>query len=137
LIFSPKNGDYKFPGGGIELGESMEEALIREIREECGATVTAVTAPFGKVVTYNFSLEADFDIFKMWSYYFLCDVNLDFYEQKLDEYEREMEFTPKWVSIDEAIRTNKALLSALDLTPPRWTRRETFVLENLKSDLHL
>jgi 8-oxo-dGTP diphosphatase len=33
---------YCFPGGGIEPGESEEDALVREFREEIGATVTPV-----------------------------------------------------------------------------------------------
>jgi 8-oxo-dGTP diphosphatase len=32
-------GVYCFPGGGIEDGESEEEALVREFREEVGVTV--------------------------------------------------------------------------------------------------
>lgn len=37
LVVAP--GAFCFPGGGIEDGESEEEALVREIREELGATV--------------------------------------------------------------------------------------------------
>lgn len=33
---------YCFPGGGIERGESEEEALVREFREELGVTVRPV-----------------------------------------------------------------------------------------------
>jgi 8-oxo-dGTP diphosphatase len=33
---------YCFPGGGIENGESEEEALVRECREEIGATLKPV-----------------------------------------------------------------------------------------------
>jgi len=46
-------GWYCFPGGGIEAGESEEEALVREIREELGAEICPVrriwrsTTPWG------------------------------------------------------------------------------------------
>ena len=33
---------YCFPGGGIEAGESEEEALVREFREEIGVTIRPV-----------------------------------------------------------------------------------------------
>ena len=39
MIYSGKNGDYKFPGGGIETDETHKEALIREVMEKCGAFV--------------------------------------------------------------------------------------------------
>ena len=37
MIYSSKDGDYKFPGGGVELGETYEETLVREVKEESGA----------------------------------------------------------------------------------------------------
>ena len=39
MVHSLKYDYYKFPGGGIEPGESREETLIRETREEAGLTV--------------------------------------------------------------------------------------------------
>ena len=36
MIHSQRYGYYKFPGGGIEKGESAPDALIREVREEAG-----------------------------------------------------------------------------------------------------
>lgn len=40
LCRSPKWGNkYVFPGGHIELGETMEEALMREVKEETGLDV--------------------------------------------------------------------------------------------------
>jgi 8-oxo-dGTP diphosphatase len=39
LVKSPKRG-WEFPGGMVEPGESLQEALIREIFEESGIHVT-------------------------------------------------------------------------------------------------
>jgi ADP-ribose pyrophosphatase YjhB (NUDIX family) len=36
----PANGQWWFPGGRIRMGESIEEALLRDVKEETGLTVT-------------------------------------------------------------------------------------------------
>lgn len=35
----PLRGRWSIPGGAVELGETLEEALVREIREEAGLEV--------------------------------------------------------------------------------------------------
>lgn len=42
LLYRFKNGEeyYVFPGGGIEDGESVEEAAVREAKEETGLDIT-------------------------------------------------------------------------------------------------
>lgn len=39
MIHSTKVGDYKFPGGGVDRDETHEQALIREVKEECGMSL--------------------------------------------------------------------------------------------------
>jgi ADP-ribose pyrophosphatase YjhB (NUDIX family) len=35
----PAHGLYTLPGGGVELGETLEQAVVREVREETGLAV--------------------------------------------------------------------------------------------------
>jgi 8-oxo-dGTP diphosphatase len=39
---TPAHGLYTLPGGGVELGETLEEAVIREVREETALDVAPV-----------------------------------------------------------------------------------------------
>jgi 8-oxo-dGTP pyrophosphatase MutT (NUDIX family) len=131
MIFSKKNGDYKFPGGGVEKGEDYRKALVREIREESGIENTSIGRAFGMVIEYDLPLEKEYDLFKMTSRYFHCSTESMIGKQQLDLYEQDLGFTPCWISIEEALKINQKLLQEKFPEMPRWVRRETFVLEKL------
>lgn len=130
LVYSSSRGDYKFPGGGVDKGETHAQALCREVQEECGMAVAQIGPEIGVVIEYNTPIEKDYDAFKMTSHYYQCEVKGEFGAQKLDDYERELGFRPVWIDIDRAIRLNKALL-AIDPVV-RWLHREIFVLEYIR-----
>ena len=127
LIHSSTVGDYKFPGGGVEEGETHAQTLEREIREECGASLLNIGNEIGAVIEYDIPAEKEFDAFKMTSHYYQCEVGDEFGVQNLEGYEQELGFDPVWINIKEAIARNKSLLAMK--VPPMWLGREIFVLE--------
>ena len=88
MIHSIKYDYYKFPGGGIEKNEQRESALIREVLEETGLDVIPQTIKeYGMVHRIQ---KGDYeDVFIQDNYYYLCDVEDNVHEQKLDDYEKE------------------------------------------------
>jgi 8-oxo-dGTP pyrophosphatase MutT (NUDIX family) len=130
MIFSANVGDYKFPGGGVDEGETHAQALVREVKEECGMSILQVGEEICRVVEYDLPVEQEYDVFKMTSYYYQCEVQDGFGLQKLDDYEVDLGFVPAWINLDGAIQINKSLLNSLN--PPEWLQREILVLEYIK-----
>ncbi len=135
MVHARVSGEYKFPGGGVNNGETHTAALAREIREEVGAVMRGTPRLFGQAVEYIRPDEADFDLFKMTSTYYLCEVEDGLGAQKLDDYETELGFWPVWVNVADALRVNRALLEAGGDLLQRWTAREAAVLAEVEKEL--
>lgn len=135
MVYSPVNKDYKFPGGGIKERESHEETLCREIKEECGVTMSEISSSFGFTVEYDKPREEGYDVYKQISYYYFCKVDPRHVGQDLDDYEQQLGFRPEWVSIAAAIKQNLSVLSGAFGEPPRWTKRDIYVLTRVADSL--
>ncbi|WLR48556.1 NUDIX domain-containing protein [Halobacillus litoralis] len=133
LMVKSNLGDYKLPGGGVDEGEKDEEALIREIQEETGFKNCQVKQYAGVVVESHLDAYVREAVFEMTSRYYFCKWSGEKGEQKLDSYEEDQEFTPVWVSVEEAISNNE---KTLDFTKKNsWIQRENYVLKQLLNSM--
>ena len=77
---------WEFPGGKVEVGESREEALIREISEELSVDI--------EVSEFSMTIEHTYPDFHLTMHVFKCV--LDQSEITLNEH-----IALKWLSVDE------------------------------------
>jgi len=130
LVFSAQSKEYKFPGGGVEELEGREGALRREVMEEVGKKINSINESLGYVDQIYNDIYDERKYFFLRSYYYFCEVNDEDFDQNLDIYEQDLKFTPKWVTINEAIELNQIKYD--NGSEYHWTERELYVLKLLK-----
>ena len=96
---------WEFPGGKMEAGETQEEALKREIREELSTEIV--------VDRFISTIEYDYPRFRLKMHCYLCSLLTD--TLHLNEHE-----AAKWLSID-------------NLESVKWLPADKIVLEVIKS----
>lgn len=90
--------EYKLPGGGIDDGETPEQAFIREVLEETGCEVKIVKE-LGTIEEHK-----SLDNFKQISYIFVAKVIKKRKELSLTEKEKKEGARLLWVSTTEALK---------------------------------
>ena len=103
ILLAHNNNTYQFPGGHKESSEEMQEALIREVKEETGIYITGNVEPFMNITTYDDDYFATGKRVKNSIYYYriLTDEVPNLQETHYDELELETEFKLFYLPISE------------------------------------
>ncbi len=108
LLHSIRNGEYSFPGGGLEMGETQIEALHREVMEEAGLKVIPGSErELGQMRKVYKDNPASW--FIQDNYYYLCDAYDEEYAQKLESYEVRLQLEVVFVDPAFAIKENERI----------------------------
>lgn len=109
IIYSQKERFCKIPGGGIEMGEDPQKAMIREVKEESGLIVKEDSIKeFGYV--HRIEKGSKEDLFIQDNYYYICDVEEVKIDTRYTENERKHDFIPQFLEPEEVIRINEEYL---------------------------
>ena len=134
LLFTERYQDYSLPGGGVDPGETVLEAFVRELNEETGATNVTNIKEFGIYEEFRPWYKKDYDIVHMISHCYTCDVDQNLSETTYEPYEEKNGMKALWVDLDSAISHNKKTIKSNNKLALS-IERETFILELVKKEL--
>jgi 8-oxo-dGTP pyrophosphatase MutT (NUDIX family) len=123
ILHSKKYNFYVTPGGGVESGETLEVACIREAKEETGLIIK----PIKQIAV----LDTNYPRIRIKHNYFICELLEDSYVLDMTEQEQDQDLELKWMTLEEvkkAFATHSPILK-YDI----WMQRESVVLAELRS----
>lgn len=98
MVHSGKYDYYKFPGGGIEPGETPVDAMIRETRDQAGlVAIPSSVREYGCAPRRQRGMYDETEIFAQDNFYYLCDTEEALTTRQPDDYEANERFMLVWV----------------------------------------
>lgn len=139
LSYSKRNNFYKLPGGGVNKGESIIDALKRETLEEVGITIDPkYIKRYGLYIDKWRSVRLN-DGDAIWlqkSFVFLCKRKGELKDISPTDSEIYDMSERRFVSLDEAISTNMGRMNSIEYSnKERFLERDTAILKLVKKEL--
>lgn len=103
ILLAHNNGTYQFPGGHKEDSETMDECIVREIKEETGIDIDLTVGPFMQITTFdsNYFGTSKKVCNKIYYYVVNTDDVPNFEETHYDELECQTDFDLFYVELSE------------------------------------
>ena len=134
MLYTERYHDYTLPGGGLDEGEDLQQGLIRELQEETGAQNIRNIREFGLYEEFRPWYKADFEIMHMKSYCYVCDIDTQLGETKLEDYEIKNGMKAVWLNVYDAIQHNEQTMQN-SAKKGMSIERETFLLKLIAEEL--
>lgn len=134
LLYTARYDDYTLPGGGVDASENLIEGFKRELLEETGANNIRNIKAFGLYEEFRPWYKPNFDVMKMQSYCYTCEIDEQLGETCLEDYEIKNGMKVVWLAIFDAIKHNERIIAESDKKGMS-VERELFLLKLIQKEL--
>lgn len=101
VLLSRQWDGYDFPGGGVEIGETIEEAIKRETWEETGVKISLGPIIYCSDAFFKFSFGRNKYKQSILMYYLCRKTGGSLSTKNLLEYERKYTGKPEWIATEK------------------------------------